>query len=103
MLWTKADTVKQFIKWQTFLLTSISSINKNDFNLDIKTLPSDKGTTIKKMESTDCFKVLEVKGDWIKIKTNTELECSESKKPVKSGWIRWRQHNRLTIGYALTS
>jgi hypothetical protein len=103
MLWTKADTVKQFIKWQTFLLKSISSVDKGDFNLDIKTLPSDKGTTIKKIESTDCFKVLEVKGDWIKIKTNTELECSESKKPVKSGWIRWRQNNRLTIGYALTS
>ena len=102
-LWTKAATEKHFIKWPTFLLKEISSVDKGDFNLPIKTAANEKAATIKKMESSDCFKVLEVKGDWIKIKTNTEMECSESKHPVTSGWIRWRQHNRVTIGYSLTS
>ena len=102
-LWTKADSIKKFIKWQTFLLKEVSSIDKGDFNPDIKIAASDKAATIKKIESTDCFKVLEIKGDWIRIKTNTELECSESKKPIKSGWIKWRQNNRLTINYSLTS
>ena len=100
MLWTNTESIKKFIPWQTFL-KEVSSIDKGDFNLDIKTAASDKSTTIKKIESTDCFKVLEVKGDWIKIKTNTELECSESKRPVKTGWIRWRQNNKLTVNYAL--
>ena len=103
ILWTKADATKKFMKWQSFLVKAVSSVDKGDFNLDIKTAASDKATTIKKIESTDCFKVLEIKGDWIRIKTNTELECSESKRPVKTGWIRWRQNNRLTINYALTS
>ena len=100
MLWTNRASIKKFIPWQTFL-KEVSSIDKGDFNLDIKTAASDKSTTIKKIESSDCFKVLEVKGDWIKIKTNTELECSESKKPVKMGWVRWRQNNKLTVNYAL--
>jgi len=102
-LWIRADTAKKFINWKTFLLKEISAVDKGDFNLDIKTTPSDKATTIKKIETTDCFQVLDVKGDWIKVKTNKEMECSESKKPVASGWIRWRQNNRLTVNYSLTS
>lgn len=102
-LWTKADTAKKFINWKTFLLNEISAVDKGDYNLDIKTTPSDKAPTIKKIETTDCFQVLEIKGDWMKIKTNKEMECSESKKQVTSGWIRWRQNNRLTINYSLTS
>jgi hypothetical protein len=102
-LWTRADAAKKFIPWKTFLLKEISSVDKGDYNLDIKAAPSDKATNIKKIETIDCFQVLEIKGDWMKIKTNKEMECSESKKPVSSGWIRWRQNNRLTINYSLTS
>ena len=101
--WTKADSIKKFIKWQTFLLKEVSSIDKGDVDLEIKITASGKAATIKKIESTDCFKVLEIKGDWIRIKTNTELECSESKRPIKSGWIKWRQNNRLTINYSLNA
>ena len=70
--------------------------------LEVKTEASEKSATIKKMEKKDCFEVLEVKGDWMKIRTNKGLECNESKRPVKLGWIRWRYKNRLMIGYALS-
>src|SRR5947207_5439910 len=36
ILWTKADAAKKFIKWQTFLVKGLSSVDKGDFNLDIK-------------------------------------------------------------------
>lgn len=103
ILWTKADATKKFVKWETFLVKETTAINKHqDFNLEIKTSPSDKAATIKKIEKADCFEAIEVKGDWLRIKTNETLECNESKKTIKSGWIKWRRNNRLTIYYGLT-
>lgn len=102
-LWTKADPTKKCVKWQTFLVKESTAINKSpDFSIDIKTSPSDSSTTIKRIEKTDCFEALEIKGDWLRIRTNTKLDCNESKKTIKSGWIKWRQNNRLTISYGLT-
>ena len=102
MLWTKVDPVKKFIKWPTFLLKETTAIEKGFADLEIKAEPSEKARTIKKIEVKDCFEVLEIKGDWMKIRTNTILDCNESQKPIKSGWIKWRQNNRLTIAFGLT-
>ena len=102
-LWTKAEPIKQLVKWPAFLLKETTAIEKHpDFDLEVKTAPSDKSKTIKEVEAVDCFEVLEIKGSWMRIKTNETLECSESKKPIKSGWIKWKQNNRLTVGYGLT-
>jgi hypothetical protein len=101
-LWTKADSVNNFIKWQTFLVDETTSINiHQDFDLEIKTEPSDEALTIKIIEETDCFEAIEIMGDWLRIKTNESFECNESKKPIKSGWIKWRRNNRLLINYGL--
>jgi hypothetical protein len=103
MLWTKAHSSKQFIPWKKFLLEYTTAINKDeDYNLEVKTGPSDKAATIKLMEIADCFEALEISGDWMRIKTNETLECNESKKKIRSCWIRWRKNNRLTIQYGLT-
>ena len=101
-LWTRFDPVKKYVKWSTFLLKETTAIEKGFASLDIKTEPSQTAKTIKKIETKDCFEVLEIRGDWMKIKTNTKLDCNESNQPIKSGWIKWRQNNRLTIGYGLT-
>jgi hypothetical protein len=102
-MWTKADAVKKFVQWSTFLIRETTAIDKiPDFELDIKVAPDVKAKTIKRMETTDCFEALEIKGDWLRIKTNETLDCNESKKTIKSGWIKWRIKNRLTIGYGLT-
>ena len=70
-LWTKAESFKKFVKWQTFLVKETTAIDKlSDFELEIKSAPSDKATTIKKFEKTDCFDAIEIKGDWLRIKTN---------------------------------
>lgn len=102
-MWTKANAVKKFVKWSTFLIRETTAIDKlPDFELDIKVAPDDKAKNIKRMEATDCFEALDIIGDWMRIKTNENLECNESKKTIKSGWIKWRIRNRLTIGYGLT-
>lgn len=101
-LWTKAEPFKKFIKWPTFLLNETTAIEKGFMNLDIKTAPSETSKTIKKIETKDCFEVLEIKGDWMRIRTNTKLDCNESNKPVKSGWLKWRDKKRLTISFGLT-
>ncbi len=102
-LWTLTDPVKKFVKWQTFLVKETTAINKHpEFNIEIKVSPSENSSSIKKIEKTDCFEALEIKGDWLRIRTNSTLDCNESKKTIKSGWIRWRQNNRLTINYGLT-
>lgn len=102
-LWTKTDPTKKFVKWQTFLVNETTFIDKNpDFNIEIKNSPSDDSPTIKMIEKTDCFEAIEIKGDWLRVRTNTIIDCNESKKTIKSGWIKWRKNNRLTINYGLT-
>jgi hypothetical protein len=101
-MWTKADASQRFIEWPKFLLKEISAVDKNpSFELDIKTSPDESSKTIKKIEPTDCFEVLEIKGEWMHIKTNLEAECNESKKVIKSGWIKWKLNNKLAISYSL--
>lgn len=100
--WTKADNIKKLVKWPEFLLKETTSIDKGFANLDIKTSPSEKSARLKKIEREDCFEALEIKGDWMKIRTNQTLDCNGSKKPVRSGWIKWKLKNRLAIGYGLS-
>jgi hypothetical protein len=102
IMWTKADSFKKYFKWSTFLTKEVTNITKNKTELEIKTEPKENSKTIKKIEKSDCFEVLDVKGDWIKIRTHTILECSDSKHPVKSGWLRWKDKNKLTIAFGLT-
>jgi len=101
-MWTKVDTSFRFITWQKFLAKEISAIDKHpSFDLDIKVLPADKANTIKKIEASDCFEVLEIKGDWMHIKTNLKADCNDSKKIIRSGWIKWKQNGKLVINYSL--
>jgi hypothetical protein len=101
-MWTKASAEIKFIRWETFLLNETTAIEKGFADLEVRTGPSSGAKLIKKMEVKDCFEVLEIQGDWMKIRTNTVLECSESIRPVKAGWIKWRDKGRLTIGFGLT-
>jgi len=95
-------SLNNFIKWQTFLVEETTTINRHpDFDLEIKTAPSDEALTIKRIEETDCFEAIEIKGDWLRIKTNQTFECNESIKPIVSGWIKWRRNNRLLLYYGL--
>lgn len=101
-LWTKADALKKFATWENFLLHETTAIEKGNFELEIKDAPDDNAKTIKNIESTDCFEAWEIRGDWLRVRTNDFLDCNQSKKRIDSGWIKWRHNNKLTVGYGLT-
>lgn len=102
LLWTKIATFNKFMSWPDFLMTKVNAIQKNDWYApEIKSLPAARASTIKRIEPSDCFDVLEIRGEWIHIQTDRQSGCSETKKPVRSGWIKWKDQNRLTIAYSL--
>ena len=100
-MWTKTNSNLKYNNWTTFFKKQVTSIQKDNESIDIKVEPNESSKTIKKIESADCFEVLDVKGDWLKVRTHTILECSESKKPIRSGWLKWKNKNKLTINFGL--
>ncbi|MBC7903039.1 MAG: hypothetical protein H7Y27_06435 [Gemmatimonadaceae bacterium] len=102
MLWMRSSPDFRLSVWKKFLKEQVFSIQKRDgYDLDIRLKPSASATRFKKIEDEDCLQVMSFKDGWMQVKTNTELECSESRKPVKSGWIQWSVNNRLTIDYSM--
>ena len=49
--------------------------------------------------------VKSINGDWIEISTPDYCDenYTDSTAPIKSGWIKWRQGNKLLIDYFITS
>jgi len=70
----------------------------------IRTEPDEKSQEIE-YQGTDCFVVKSMKGDWIEITTPNYCDenFTDSKTPIKSGWIKWRKGNELLISYFTTS
>jgi hypothetical protein len=99
--WILKSSTFTITSWDKFLIentTAVESLNPTD----IKVEPNFDSKTIRKTSDKDCFEAIEIKGDWIKIKTNETLECNQHPLPIKTGWIKWRENNRLTIKYFLT-
>ena len=101
-LWVKKDINNKYYTWANFFKNKVSNITKGLDNLEIKQSSNDSSRTIKKIEKEDCFEVLEVKGEWMKIRTHSILECSTSKRPIKIGWLKWRQKDMLTIKFGMS-
>ncbi|RZJ67952.1 MAG: hypothetical protein EOO50_03765 [Flavobacterium sp.] len=101
-LWIKAGKTGNFMSWPEFLQTTTSVTKNKEFNLEIKSGPSDTSKTIRNLEQSDCFEVLEIKGDWLKVQPNETFDCDESEHPIKSGWIKWNIKNRLSVDYGLS-
>lgn len=99
--WILTSSTFEIISWDKFLIENTTAIEPLT-PTDIKLEPSSDSKTIRQSTDKDCFEAIEIMGDWIKIKTNETLECSEHPTPIKTGWIKWRQNNRLTIKYYLT-
>lgn len=101
-MWIRERGIYTFHSWPEFLGQQVTTISIGNNPLPIKTSPDDSAKTLRSVSPSDCFEVLEVKGDWLRIRTHTVLECSDHPHPVKIGWIRWRAHNRLQITYGKT-
>ncbi|MDB5012478.1 MAG: hypothetical protein JWQ25_680 [Daejeonella sp.] len=100
--WIKLNRNLLYHNWTKYLATQATWIGKRaEYSVSVKAFPTENSKTIKMMEKDDCFVVLQVKGDWMKIQTSEVLDCSSSKFPVRSGWIRWRNNNKLLVEYGL--
>ncbi|WKK86364.1 hypothetical protein QYS48_05205 [Marivirga arenosa] len=104
-----------FWTWEEYLKKSHGirrRIENNDFkNQPIKEKPNDLSETVQIPDDKhELFCVLEVKGDWIKVKydcfynspknPNEGMPCSAYITDCPSsatGWLRWRIGNRITV------
>lgn len=100
-MWIRKTETLSVKTWQTFLVQSTTAVEPLA-STEIKLEPSVSSMTIRSSTKEDCFEAIEIKGDWIRIKTNEKLDCNEHPSPIKSGWIKWRQNNKLTIEFFLT-
>jgi hypothetical protein len=100
--WLKKSKWTKFLSWEKFLkeMFSVERLLKQK----IRSLPNEDAKEIK-YSGEDCFQVRSMKGDWIEIFTTDfcDDEDTKSKTKIKSGWIKWREGNKLLINYFITS
>ncbi len=81
------DTNTVFKSWDLLLSKSKGVIRPDKQNL-FRSEPSDMGAIVNLVSKDENYKVLAVKGDWIKV---------QNEKKQKEAWIRWRWKDRLLI------
>ena len=103
-LWLKKSDLTTFNDWEGFLKEMFGVARLLDQQQKIRVSPSDNSDEII-YQGQDCFQVKSMKGDWIEIFTADYCDESytDGKTKIKSGWIKWRQGNKLLIEYFTTS
>lgn len=86
---TKGLTYKS---WNCFIKNTLVKLPEGISLHTKNSLISSKLQTPKNLS----YKVLKVKGDWIKIKCNTACEGCENGKEI-SGWVRWKSENEILV------
>ena len=56
-----------------------------------------------KFAGRDCFELITMRGDWIKVRQADHCENSGWDTMFYSGWLRWRRGNQILIDYLITS
>lgn len=102
--WLKNTELTEFKDWEEYLKNMFGVARLPDFQQKIRANPTENSEEIK-YEGTDCFVVKSMKGDWIEISTPDYCDenYTDSKTPLKLGWIKWRQGKNLIIEYFTTS
>lgn len=103
-LWLKKSELTIIQDWENYLKEMFGVERLPEQQQKIRSLPSDTSEEII-YQGKDCFQVKSMKGDWIEIFTADYCDetYTDSKTKIKSGWIRWRQGNKLLIDYFTTS
>jgi hypothetical protein len=102
--WLKKTDQIKFKNWEEYLKDMFGVERLSNFPQQIRTEPTNNSPEIQ-YQGTDCFVVKSMKGDWIEITTPyyCDENLTDSKTPIKSGWIKWRQGNKFIINYFTTS
>ncbi|MCK4979581.1 MAG: hypothetical protein KAS62_04250, partial [Candidatus Delongbacteria bacterium] len=101
--WLKKTDLTIFYSWENYLKEMFGIERIPDQPQKIRTSPNDDSEEID-YEGQDCFVVRSMKGDWIEITTPGYCDkiFTDFKTPIKTGWIRWREGNKLLINYFIT-
>jgi hypothetical protein len=101
--WLKQTKVTDFKDWEKYLQNMFSIGKLEDEPQEIRTSPNDNSSVINYF-GYECFQVKRMKGDWIEISTPEYCikDKSDNKTKLESGWIRWKDGNKLLIQYYLT-
>lgn len=102
--WLKRTDSTKFNTWEDYLKEMFGVERLSNYPQKIMTEPTENSEEIE-YQGTDCFVVKSMKGDWIEIATPDYCDdnFTDSKTPIKSGWIKWRKGHELLINYFTTS
>ena len=100
-LWLKKSKSTVFKTWENYMkgMFMIKRVETSIAN-DIRRKADDNAEE-NIFTGEECFQVKSMKGDWIEISTGES--CEEDGSILDSGWIKWRDKNKLLIEYFLTS
>jgi hypothetical protein len=98
-LWIDKSSNTRILTWEEYLVGAFS-VSRNDTVINkLHSNPSD-GSSVIFYNQIDCFKVKQMKNNWIEIYTPDFCESlSNNKAKVSSAWIRWRRDGRIIITY----
>jgi hypothetical protein len=97
-LWVKRTKTTTYLTWEEYLKNASQVDRLEEFKQKIRERPNDKSAEIE-YEGRDCFEVRSMQGDWIEIFTSDTCDEEGTTTKVKSGWIRWREGEKLLIYY----
>lgn len=89
--WIAKNAETEYESWEPYL-KGLFSVERAT-NQEIYTEPNIKSDTIP-YNGADCFIVKAMKGDWIEIFTDDRCEDTPE---IKSGWIHWREGDKLLL------
>lgn len=97
-LWVKQSQWLKFLTWEEYLKGMFVISRMKNQKQQIRKLPDDTSEEVK-YEGGDCFNVKDLKGDWIEILTADDCDIKFIKTKLESGWIKWREGDKLLIDY----
>lgn len=91
----KNDTALEFETWEEHILKTFSVVFDEKEN-SLRETPNGK---LKEVERSkiDRFAAVEVKGDWLKVKWNTENNPNNDSRKTDFGWVKWKADEKLII------
>lgn len=100
-LWLKRSDQTKFQPWKEYLMSMFGIARLSPRTQGIYEAPDESA---KKMGSQgkDCFRVRDMKGDWIEIFSSDECD-SKKRTEIKSAWIKWKDGEKILIDYNTTS
>ena len=88
-LWVREDQTIRFADWLTKMRGAFAVARFEPGANPLRSEPSESASEVEMM-GRDCFKVSEMRGDWIRVVQ--QVHCAGVSGPARSGWVRWRDN-----------